>query len=119
MQENHHTIKFENGIAYVKIVGSGDENVARQFVSDTEKIFEDNPNVTINALVDMLDSGFSNYEGIKVYRNFLKTDRLGKIAFVLNNEVIEAFVKLACTDREKETKYFHNAEDAKEWLEIK
>src|SRR3989344_5757147 len=91
-----HTITIgSNNIAHVKIIGNGDANVAKEFVTTADKFLDKYSEGKINAIVDMLESGTSDYAGIKIYRDFLKDERLGKIAFVIKNLVILAFVKIA------------------------
>lgn len=111
-----HTITIgKDGIAYAKIIGDGDANIAKEFVAAANAIFDKYPNKKISAIVDMLESGTSDYQGIKIYKDFLKNGQIGKIAFIIKNPVIMAFVKIA-TEFKKEYKVFDSMEKARDWI---
>ncbi len=111
-----HTITIdENEIAHVKIIGDGDVNVAREFVTAAEKLFKQHPGKNFCGIVDMLESGTSDYDGIKIYREFLKNKRLRKVAFVITNPVIKAFVKIA-TEFKKDVEFFETTKEAEDWI---
>ena len=112
----HHTIEIKNDRAYVTIIGDGDSQIATQFVQDAEQALNDHPNTSFDVIVDMTQSGMSDYAGIKVYKNFLKEAPLKKIAFVIDDELITSLVKVAVPQREEETRYFKTLEEAEEWL---
>lgn len=117
MNTNHHTIEIgEDGIAHVEIIGDGDTAIAEKFVADAELLFEQHPNIAINAVVNMSKSGFSNLGGIDVYRDFLKNERLNKIAFVGTNIGVKAMIELATSDRTKPTEFFGDEESAMNWI---
>ncbi|MCL5017370.1 MAG: hypothetical protein M1155_01765 [Patescibacteria group bacterium] len=83
-----HTITVEdNGNMYIKIIGDGDAAVAKEFVDTAYALFDKYPGKRFNGIVDMLESGTSDYEGIKIYRDFLKSDRIGKVAFVIKDPI--------------------------------
>lgn len=111
-----HTITLGNdGIVYVKIIGSGDVVVAREFVKAAQSLFDKYPDKKFEAVVDMLESGTSDYEGIKIYRDFLKSDRLGRVAFVIRDPIVTALVKTA-TEFKNDAGFFDSVENARLWL---
>ena len=111
-----HTIKIGgDGIAYVNIIGYGDAKVAEEFVAQADKILSARQGGNLDAIVVMTQSGTSDYQGIKIYQGFLKDERLGKIAFIISNEVIKAFTRLAI-GRRKEVKFCDSVEEAKKWI---
>lgn len=112
-----HTIEIgEDGVAYVNIIGDGDVNTAREFVERAETIFDEHPGAVFDAVVDMTQSGLSDYKGVEVYRVFLQDERLGKLAFVIKNDIVKTFVQLALQKRERETEFFTSIDAAKQWI---
>lgn len=111
-----HTITIEDdGIAHVKIIGDGDAAVAREFVETAYALFDKEPNKKFDAIVDMLESGTSDYEGIKIYRDFLGSARIGRVAFIIKDPIVLALVRVA-TEFKKDAKFFETTEEAKAWL---
>jgi len=72
MKHRHSITIDESGLAHVTIVGNGDEKDAQSFVDDAQKVFKQHPYKRVDALVDMSESGYSNYQGIEIYNEFLK-----------------------------------------------
>lgn len=114
-----HTIEVnQEGIAYVNIVGDGDAQVARDFVDKAEHELSKYKGDTVDAIVDMSESGDSDYEGIRIYQGFFKTPKLGKIAFVNCSEALKVLVTLAVKLKKHDVNFFNNAQDALTWIEL-
>lgn len=113
IKKPHHTIEYkEDGIIYVSIVGDGDAAVARTFVEDAEKELAEIDSFPVNIVVDMRKSGLSDYEGISIYREFLKDERLGTLVFVVDNSAVETLIKMAIRGREQKTLFAPSIEEA-------
>ena len=116
-EDMKHSIEIkDDGFAYVTIIGDGDAVVAQEFVDTAEKIFNEHNNIQVDALVDMTESGYSTYDGIEIYKKFLKDDRLKRIAFVIPDSAVAILVRMAIGDRERETKIFSTRPEAESWL---
>jgi hypothetical protein len=114
--KNHHSFDIKGGIVYVKIIGDGDTQSAKQFIKDAEDIFGQYPDQKFNAIVDMLESGYSDYGGMKIYRDFIKDERILKLAFVLKDKVVETLVKIVTDERKSPTAFFKTIGEAEIWI---
>lgn len=118
---NHsHSIIVNDGVAEVKIIGDGGKEDAQNFIKDAEAVFEKHPGQVLDAVIDMTESGESTFTGAMVYKEFLKHEQLGRLAFVLNdNEILKTIVKLVIENREKESEIFGTLEEANDWIRKK
>jgi len=111
-----HTIDIQNNIAYVKIAGNQNEAEAKKFVENADIAIKKSGDQKINAIVNLLESGLSDYKGLMIYKTFLEDNRLGKIAFVVTNPAVEGLTKLATTAKESDVGFFETQENAKKWV---
>lgn len=111
------TLDPDTNIAYVKIVGFGDEEVAREFVTKANNVLTANYDEKVNCIIDMTDSGESTLSGIDIYRKFIADERLGKLAFVKTSPVVKVLVQLATQKKDTDqVKFFDTQEEAESWI---
>lgn len=111
------TLDPETNIAYVKIVGFGDDEVAREFVNKANNVLIANQDKRVNCIIDMSDSGESTLAGIEVYKKFIADERLGKLAFVRTGAIVRALVQLATQKKDPDqVNFFDTEEEAKAWI---
>jgi len=107
----------EDGIVYVKIIGDGDAETAHEFVRAAERLLMDHRGRKLDAIIDMSESGTSDYEGIKIYRVLFKNPLIGRLAFVQVSESIKVLVVLAIKlKKPNDVKFFETKAAAQEWL---
>ena len=113
-----HSIKEGvDGITHVVIEGYGDEYDAKTFVAEAEAIFEKDRHKIHNAIINMTESGDSTFEGLYVYKDFLKHKQLGKIAFILkDNPIVSMMVKMATLYKKKDVIIVETEQQARAWL---